>query len=162
MKKILLVAKRDFIASVRTKAFVFSLVAAPVLFGGSFIGLALIRGKPDIKERRIAIVDHTGAVAAAVIDAARERNLRELRDKVTGERSSRFTVSRRRRPTRQINARSCSLCQAGFAATTSTHSSKSPPTHSIPRSNPATIGTCFRGTRTRADWAKRNAGWPAR
>jgi ABC-2 type transport system permease protein len=85
MNKILLVAKRDFIASVRTKAFVFALVAAPVLFGGSFIGLALMRGKPDIKERRIAIVDHTSAVAAAVIDAARERNARELRDKVTGE-----------------------------------------------------------------------------
>src|ERR1035441_9224104 len=36
MRKILLMAKRDYVESVRTKAFIIGLVVAPLLFGGGF------------------------------------------------------------------------------------------------------------------------------
>ncbi|MGI8989582.1 MAG: ABC transporter permease [Bryobacteraceae bacterium] len=84
MRKILLIAKRDYLASIRTKAFLFGLVVAPVLFGGSFIGIALMKNKPDIRDKRIAIVDRTGAAAASVIEAVRERNEQDLFDKTKG------------------------------------------------------------------------------
>jgi ABC-2 type transport system permease protein len=82
-QRILLIAKRDYLATIRTKAFIIGLVVAPILFGGGFLGIALIQSKPDIKERRIAIIDATGVTAASVIQAAQERNARDLIDKTT-------------------------------------------------------------------------------
>jgi len=82
MHRILLIARRDYLATIRTKAFIIGLVVAPLLFGGGFLGVALIQNKPDIKPRRIAIVDAAG-VAAAVIEAAQELNAKDLYDKDT-------------------------------------------------------------------------------
>src|ERR1035437_4532257 len=55
----LLVARRDYLATVRTKAFLIGLVVAPLLFGGSILGLALFKDRADLKDRRIAVVDAT-------------------------------------------------------------------------------------------------------
>jgi len=83
LQRILLIARRDYLATIRTKAFLIGLVVAPLLFGGGFLGLAFLKSKPDVKERRIAIVDRTGLAAAAIIAAAQEKNAKELFDKVT-------------------------------------------------------------------------------
>jgi ABC-2 type transport system permease protein len=83
LHRILLIAKRDYLATIRTKAFIIGLVVAPILFGGGFLGVALMQSKPDIKERRIAIIDSTGLVAPAVIQAAQEQNARDLFDKTS-------------------------------------------------------------------------------
>jgi ABC-2 type transport system permease protein len=83
MHKVLTIAKRDYIATVRTKAFVFGLVVAPVLFGGGSIAMTFFKGKPDLTDRHVAIIDHTGVVAAPLVSAAREKNGRELFDKKT-------------------------------------------------------------------------------
>jgi len=81
--KILTIAKRDYVATVRTKAFIFGLVLAPILFGGGSIGMSLLKGGPDLKDRHVAIIDHSGVVADALISAAKEKNDRELFDKKT-------------------------------------------------------------------------------
>jgi ABC-2 type transport system permease protein len=81
--KVLTIAKRDYIATVRTKAFVFGLVVAPVLFGGGSIAMSFFTGKPELKDRHVAIIDHTGVVGELVVSAAREKNGRELFDKKT-------------------------------------------------------------------------------
>ena len=60
MRRILLIAKRDYLASIRAKAFLVGLIVAPILFGGGFIGLAVMKKKPDIADRHVAIVDRTG------------------------------------------------------------------------------------------------------
>jgi hypothetical protein len=83
LRRILLIARRDYLATIRTKAFLVGLVVAPVLFGGGFLGIALLKSKPDIKDRPVAIIDRTGMVASAVIQAAQEKNAMELFDKVT-------------------------------------------------------------------------------
>jgi len=83
MHKILTIAKRDYIATVRTKAFVFGLVVAPVIFGGGSIAMSFFKTKPDLKDRDIAVIDHTGVVAGALVSAAQEKNERELFDKKT-------------------------------------------------------------------------------
>jgi ABC-2 type transport system permease protein len=77
LHKIRTIAKRDYIATVRTKAFVFGLVVAPILFGGGSIGMSFLKSKPDLKDRHVAIIDHTGVVAGALVSAAREKNDRE-------------------------------------------------------------------------------------
>jgi ABC-2 type transport system permease protein len=82
--KVLIIAKRDYLATVRTKAFLFGLVVAPILFGGGSIGMSLIKDKTDIQDRRIAILDHTGVAADALIQAAERKNAKDLFEKKTG------------------------------------------------------------------------------
>jgi ABC-2 type transport system permease protein len=83
MRKILLMAKRDYVESVRTKAFIIGLVVAPLLFGGGFFGIAILKKKPDLRDKRIAVLDRTGLVAPALVSAAAEKNTKEAYDKLT-------------------------------------------------------------------------------
>src|SRR5260370_37212269 len=85
MRKVLLMAKRDYIESVKTKAFILGLVVAPLLFGGGFLGIALLKKRPDLKDKRIAIVDHTGLAPANIIRAAAEKHGKQINDKITGK-----------------------------------------------------------------------------
>jgi ABC-type uncharacterized transport system ATPase subunit len=48
LRKILLIAQRDYLAAIRTKAFLSGLLVVPILFGGGFLGTAVINRKPDI------------------------------------------------------------------------------------------------------------------
>lgn len=84
MRRILLVAKRDYLATIRTKAFLIGLLVAPLLFGGSILGLALFKERPDTRDRHVAVVDATGVSAGPIIQEAREKNAAELFDKKTG------------------------------------------------------------------------------
>ena len=83
LHKVITIAKRDYIATVRTKAFIFGLVLAPVLFGGGSMAMSFLGGKPELKDRHVAIIDHTGAVADALVSAAKEKNDREMFEKKT-------------------------------------------------------------------------------
>jgi ABC-2 type transport system permease protein len=87
LHKILIVAKRDYVASVRTKAFLFGLVIAPLLFGGSILGVAIVNKRPDVRERRVAIIDHTGLAAGPVTEAIQRLNRIQLFDRKTGRRA---------------------------------------------------------------------------
>lgn len=84
MRRILLIAKRDYLAAVRAKAFLIGLIVAPIMFGGGFIGMTLMKKNPDLADRRIGIVDRSGAVAASIIQAAEDKASRERFDKLTG------------------------------------------------------------------------------
>lgn len=88
MRRVLLIAKRDYIASVKTKAFLIGLIVAPLMFSGGFIGLGLMRSRPDVADRKIAIVDRTGKVAERIVAAAGEKNAKDLFDKVTGKQTA--------------------------------------------------------------------------
>jgi ABC-2 type transport system permease protein len=85
MHRILLIAKRDYLASIKAKAFLVSLIVAPIMFSGGFVGMALMKKNPDLKDRRIAIVDRSGgAAAASIVQAADEKSAKERFDKKTG------------------------------------------------------------------------------
>ncbi|MEO8097836.1 MAG: ABC transporter permease [Acidobacteriota bacterium] len=81
LRRIFIIAKRDYINSVFRKAFLIGLVVAPLIFGGSFLGIGLLRVTGNNQQRKIAFVDHTGAVAEAIIRAASEKNTNELNAK---------------------------------------------------------------------------------
>lgn len=83
MRRILLIARRDFLAAVKSKPFLFGLILAPLLFGSGFIGLAVLKAKPDIAPRHVAILDRTGTTAQAIIDAAAAKSAAHMYDKLT-------------------------------------------------------------------------------
>ena len=84
MRRILLIARRDYLASVRSKAFLVGLLVAPLLFGGSFLATVLLKGQPGKQVRHIAVVDKTGTAAAAIVKQIEQQNLRDGFDKRTG------------------------------------------------------------------------------
>jgi ABC-2 type transport system permease protein len=73
LNRILLIAKRDYLQTVLSKAYLFGLVLLPLMFGASFLVLA-ITNRTGAREQRIAVIDHTGVSAAAVIQACEEAN----------------------------------------------------------------------------------------
>jgi ABC-2 type transport system permease protein len=86
MKKILTVARREYLAAVRTKAFLISTLLMPLLmFGGVFMQRATQK-MVDSETYRVAIVDRTaGAKLAATITSAAEARTESLRDPKTGK-----------------------------------------------------------------------------
>ena len=84
VRRVLWIARRDYLAVVRTKAFLIGLVVFPILFGGGGLASVLLRGKGGDPNREIAVIDRTGAASAAVLEAARQKNQDEMVDKDTG------------------------------------------------------------------------------
>jgi ABC-type Na+ efflux pump permease subunit len=70
MDKIKVIAATEFAASVRSKAFLISLLLLPVLTGGSILLQTVVAGRLDTKPRRFAVIDHTGAVYPVIKMAA--------------------------------------------------------------------------------------------
>jgi ABC-2 type transport system permease protein len=85
MRKILLYARREYLAAVRTKGFIIGLIIAPVLMSGGFIAFLLLRDRVDVSDKRMAVVDHSGVVVESLIAAAEYRNSHELLDQQTGK-----------------------------------------------------------------------------
>ncbi len=75
MRRILLIAKRDYLQVVASRGYLVGLILFPLLFGGGFLFLPLAN-RGQARNLRIAVLDHTGASAAAVIQAAEEANQR--------------------------------------------------------------------------------------
>ncbi len=87
-RRALLIAKRDYITSVRSKAFLFGLIIFPLLFGGSLIGIAAMKAKPDIRDRHVVFVDGTGKLGRYLVEAAERKNKVDTVDAKTGFQTS--------------------------------------------------------------------------
>jgi len=85
MHKILRLAKREYLAAVRTKGFIIGILLAPVLMGGSGIGMALLKDRVDTTDKRVALVDRSGIIAEVLVEAANARNAREVYDETSGK-----------------------------------------------------------------------------
>ncbi len=89
MKKVLKIAEREFLATAGTKAFIFAILIAPIMIGVMIVVMPRMmqKGPPKV-EGRVAIIDPTGEVAAAVRDhlkpgeiaKRRQADLQRLRD----------------------------------------------------------------------------------
>jgi len=60
MNKALIIAKREYRASVRTKGFLISLLLLPLFMGGGLIVFSLLKDKVDISDKRIIVIDYSG------------------------------------------------------------------------------------------------------
>lgn len=74
MRKILVVAMREYQAAVKTKAFLLSLILMPVMMGGSVFFQLMMRDKVDITAKHVAVVDHSGRLYPAIAAAALARD----------------------------------------------------------------------------------------
>ncbi len=73
MRKIWVIACREYRAAVRSKAFIITMVLMPVLMGAS-IGIQLIFKKlEDTKEKKYVVIDRTGGQLALVLQAASDQ-----------------------------------------------------------------------------------------
>lgn len=82
MRKMFVIAVREYLAAVKTKAFLISLLLMPVIMGGSIAVQVFLRDRVDTQAKRIAVVDHTGALYEAIATRARERNTGVVREDV--------------------------------------------------------------------------------
>ncbi len=85
MRKILRFAKREYNAAVKTKGFLIGLVVAPLVFGGSMIAFFLMKDRVDTADKRVAVSDRSGVMATALMQAAEQRNAKEIFAEETGK-----------------------------------------------------------------------------
>ncbi|MBN1126399.1 MAG: ABC transporter permease [Sedimentisphaerales bacterium] len=78
MYKILTITAREYKATVKTKGFIVGLVLAPILMCGSLIAIKISEKTVDVTDKRIAVIDRSGVIAEAIIDAAEQRNENEI------------------------------------------------------------------------------------
>ncbi len=74
MSKALVIAKREYLAMVRTKAFFITTVLMPILMFGAMFIQNVLRKHVNIENRKIAIIDPTGELFDDLAAAAEERN----------------------------------------------------------------------------------------
>ncbi len=74
MRKSLIVAATELANYVRTKAFIIGIVLAPTLGLGMIVIERALEKQNDTVERRFAVVDHTGVLGPALVQAASARN----------------------------------------------------------------------------------------
>jgi ABC-2 type transport system permease protein len=74
VRKTLVIAIREYRAAVTTKAFIISMLALPILWGGAAAVQVALKDKVDTKDKRIALLDYTGQIAPAVREAVQIRN----------------------------------------------------------------------------------------
>src|SRR5437870_3905174 len=87
MRKIMVIAAREYQAAVKTKSFVISLILMPVMIGGGILMELVLKNQVDITAKRFAVVDRSpGQGLYPVLEAAaRERNDKSIFDPATGK-----------------------------------------------------------------------------
>src|SRR5213592_1256981 len=76
MRKVLVIALREYLAAVRSKAFIIGIILMPVLMSAGIIAQVLLHDQVDLTPKRFAIVDRTPGqqFAGLLKDAAKKRN----------------------------------------------------------------------------------------
>jgi ABC-2 type transport system permease protein len=85
MRKVLIIAAREYRALVGTKAFLIVLTLMPVLMGGGIVVQGLLAQRVNLDEKRIVVLDRTGKLFDALAQAADNRNQQAIFDLQTGK-----------------------------------------------------------------------------
>jgi len=78
MRKIFVIALREYRTAVRTKSFIISLLLVPVLMGGSLAVSILTEDKVDTADRKYVVIDHSQLFSEAIQQSVKQRNESEL------------------------------------------------------------------------------------
>ena len=70
MQKTYVIAKREYLAAVKTKSFLIGLILMPILTIGGIVVGRLSRDVVDTTERKIVVIDHTAVVGASATQPA--------------------------------------------------------------------------------------------
>ncbi len=85
MRKILIIAKREYRAMVATKAFLVVLTMMPVLMGGAILVQGVLHRYVGLDEKAIVVLDGTGVLFAALQESAEQYNAHATTDPDTGK-----------------------------------------------------------------------------
>jgi ABC-2 type transport system permease protein len=77
----IVVAVREYLAAVRTKAFVISIVIMPLLMGGSALVQYLLEDIRDTTEKRFAVIDRSGGRLFSAVEKEVEKHNKEAEGK---------------------------------------------------------------------------------
>jgi ABC-2 type transport system permease protein len=92
MYRALRIARREYLAAVKTRGFIIGLVLAPVLMGGGAIGIAVLGDRVDVSDKRIAVIDRSGVLAEALRTAALSRDAQTTNRVGTGRAQSSYII----------------------------------------------------------------------
>ena len=99
MRKIWMLARREYRAAVRTKGFIIGLLVAPLFMGGSVLAMYLLKDQVDTTDRRVAVIDRSGLVADSLLAAADRYNASSIHDAESGEKVRPAYIFSTERPT---------------------------------------------------------------
>ena len=85
MNKILIIAKREYRAAVRTKGFLISLIVLPVMMLGGFVAIPLLENQGNTDDKKIVVLDYSGLFKGAIEGAAAYRNSNDVIDPESGD-----------------------------------------------------------------------------
>lgn len=85
MNKIWILFKREYLAAVKTKSFLISIILVPILMAGGFLAMIIMENNQDTTDRTIAVIDHSGLVEEMLKNAAEQRNSVEIYDSESGD-----------------------------------------------------------------------------
>lgn len=85
MRKVFIIALREYKEAVKTKSFILGLILMPVLMGGGMAAFMIFRDKVDTDDLKIAVIDHSKLVRDTLQERAKFRNEKEIFDKKSGE-----------------------------------------------------------------------------
>lgn len=97
MKKVLAIARVEYLQAVRSKAFIIGVLVMPILMGGGMVFQVLLADQVDLRERGCAIYDPTGELWPVIEAASEQRNAQEIWETTEGEREQlrpRFELER--------------------------------------------------------------------
>src|SRR5262245_57449600 len=92
MRKVLVVARREYFATVATKGFVIGLVVLPVLMFAGTVIPGLLKGKLDTADKHIVVVDGTGELLPKLQAAAEAHNQLEIWDRAGKQEDPRYVI----------------------------------------------------------------------
>jgi ABC-2 type transport system permease protein len=95
MRKTLIVAKREYLAAVRTKAFLIGLLSMPIMMFGSILMQTMLKDQVDLADKHYAVVDRTpgGKVVSLIESSAKQRNDSQVYDpKTKAQTSPKFVI----------------------------------------------------------------------
>lgn len=85
MRKILVIARREYLAMVGSKAFLFSIAIMPLLMIGGAVVPQLLKDRVDTGDKRVVVLDGTGKLYDRLAAAAQMRNEHGIRDPESGK-----------------------------------------------------------------------------
>ena len=88
MRKIFVLFKREYLAAVKTKSFIISLILVPILMAGSFVAIIIMENNEDTDDKKFAVIDHSGLITDVLKNELKNRNENQIFDSESGEKVS--------------------------------------------------------------------------
>jgi ABC-2 type transport system permease protein len=85
MRKMMKVAAREYKAIVKTKTFIAILVLVPIMMSGGLIASVIAERNMDTSDKKLAVIDRSGAFGETLLNASSARNENEIHNKESGK-----------------------------------------------------------------------------